>query len=116
MKKGSDNTRRTHIVAVLLWFGLFSAAATVMFFTALITWLSELMHSSVAALSVVGVLLAIAALVLYLTSVRSAVERLRDGAETIYSVARGARDIYNWVLDKYRFLSLLLTLLRRGRR
>ena len=39
--------------------------------------------------------------VIYLLAIREGVERIRDQVETVYDVARAAKEGYEWLTDKF---------------
>lgn len=59
-----------------------------MLLAALVVWLSELVGSFIAAALILGGFFAVVAALIYLVSIREAVERIRARAETVYEVAR----------------------------
>ena len=50
---------------------------------------------------------------IYLVSIREAVERIRARAETVYEVARIARSGYEWITEKIALLVWLNDALRK---
>lgn len=94
-------------VAALIWFVLTSAIAVLLLLTALVIWLSTLTGSFILSALIVGGFFAVISVIIYLLSIRDAVEQLRNEIQTVYEVARLAKTGYEWVTDKVRlFLSL----------
>ena len=81
--------------------------------TALVVWLSELVGSFIAAALILGGFFAVVAALIYLVSIREAVERIRARAETVYEVARIARSGYEWITEKIALLVRLNDALRK---
>lgn len=50
---------------------------------------------------------AVIAAVVYLLAVRSALNYIRDRIETVYEVASRIKEGYDWLSDKFSFLSFL---------
>ena len=61
---------------------------------------------AVAAL-ITGGFFAVIAAVVYLLAVRSALNYVRDRIETVYEVASRIKEGYDWLSDKFSFLSFL---------
>ena len=76
-------------------------------------WLSELTGSFIASALILGGFFAVVAALIYLVSIREAVERIRARAETVYEVARIARSGYEWVTEKIALLVRLNDALRK---
>ena len=76
-------------------------------------WLSELVGSFIAAALILGGFFAVVAALIYLVSIREAVERIRARAETVYEVARIARSGYEWITEKIALLVRLNDALRK---
>lgn len=98
---------RGNFVAALIWFTITSAIAILLLLTAVVVWLSEVTGSFIASALIVGGFFAVLAVVIYLLSIRDAVDRIREEIETVYEVAHMAKTGYEWVMDKVRlFLTL----------
>lgn len=102
--------RGGNFLSTLLFFAICATIAILLLVTALLVWLSEAMGSFVAAALVLGASSAVLAGVIYVFSLRDALERIRTELETVYEVARMAKEGYDWVTEKLR---LLLSLLRK---
>lgn len=98
-------------VVVFLLFGTCVAITILMLLTALVVWLSEVMGSFIAATLILSGLFAAASAGIYLLAIREAVERIRSRAETVYEVARTARNGYEWVMRRVTIVTGLLDLL-----
>ena len=100
-------------VSAVLRFGTTVAIALLRLLTALVVWLSELTGSFIASALSLGGFFAVVAALIYLVSIREAVERIRARAETVYEVARIARSGYEWVTEKIALLVRLNDALRK---
>lgn len=95
----------------LLMFGVSLLMAILLLLTALLVWLTQATGSLIASALIVGGFFALAAVAVYLLSIRETLERLRAQAETVYEVARAARSGYEWVLGK---VAMVLSLRGEG--
>lgn len=93
-------------ITALIGFSLMILLAALLFITAFILWLGEIVGSAAMATLVIGVMFALAAMIVYIQSAQPALERIRERTETIYEVAVRARDLAEWVGDKLSFLGL----------
>ncbi len=99
-----------NFVAALLFFVLTALAAACILLTALVVWLSELLGSLSVSAAILGGCFTLIALCIYLFSLRRSIERMREQMETVYDVARLAKEGYDWVNDKFhRWIQRLLT-------
>lgn len=89
----------------LALFALTALTSIFMILTATLVWLSELTGSMIASAMIAGIFFAILASVIYLISLRPAFERLRDRMETVYDVARLAKEGYEWATGKLLLLA-----------
>lgn len=96
-----------NIVASLVFFGVTAAIAIILFIDAFVMWLASLTGSVAVAALITGGFFAILAAVVYLLSVRSAVKYVRDRIDTVYEVASRVKEGYDWLSDKFSFLSFL---------
>ena len=93
-----------NIVTSLIFFGVTAAIAIILFIDAFVMWLTG--SVAVAAL-ITGGFFAVIAAVVYLLAVRSALNYIRDRIETVYEVASRIKEGYDWLSDKFSFLSFL---------
>jgi len=93
------------IVAPLAFFGFTALIAIVLLIWAFVMWLASLTGSVAIAALATGGVFAIVAVLIYLLSVRGALADIRDRLDTIYDVAARVRDGYNWISDKFSFLT-----------
>ena len=109
------DTRRggTHIVACVVLFVLFSVAAVMLLLAAGAMLLAEWLGSCLLAAAVLGGFMALLALCVYLIWIRPAAMRAAERIETVYSAAAMTGEAIGWVREKYRFLRLLLAVIRR---
>ena len=110
---GSRESSGGRSVIAFLLFGTTVAIALLLLLTALVVWLSELVGSFIASALILGGFFAVVAALIYLVSIREAVERIRARAETVYEVARIARSGYEWVTEKIALLVRLNDALRK---
>lgn len=96
-----------NIVASLVFFGVTAAIAIILFIDAFVMWLASLTGSVAVAALITGGFFAVLAAVVYLLSVRSAVKYVRDRIDTVYEVASRVKEGYDWLSDKFSFLSFL---------
>lgn len=94
------STSGGRFAVALLLFGISLLMAILLLLTALLVWITQATGSLIVAALIMGVFFALAALGIYLASIRETLERLRAQAETVYEVARAARSGYEWVLGK----------------
>ena len=99
-------------VAALVFFVMTASIAIFLLLTALVEWLSVVTGSFILSSLIVGGFFAVLAAVIYLLAIREGVERIRDQVETVYDVARAAKEGYEWLTDKF----LLLMQLREMRK
>lgn len=103
-----DNRKPSgNIVASMLFFGVTAAIAIILFIEAFVMWLASLTGSIAIASLITGGFFAVLAVVIYLLAVRTALEHVRDRVETIYEVASKVKEGYDWLSDKFSFLSFL---------
>ena len=97
-----------NIVASLVFFGETAAIAIILFIDAFVfMWLASLTWAFSVAARFTGGFFAVLAAVVYLLSVRSAVKYVRDRIDTVYEVASRVKEGYDWLSDKFSFLSFL---------
>lgn len=102
------DTPRTggNLLAPLIVFGMTSVVAAALFIWAFVMWLASLTGSVAIAALITACFFALLAAAVYLLAVRTAVAVLRDRLETVYDVATRVRDGYQWLADKFSFLSV----------
>lgn len=96
-----------NIVASMLFFGVTAAIAIILLIEAFVMWLASLTGSVAVAALITAGFFAVLAAVIYLLAVRTAMEHVRDRVETIYEVASRVKEGYDWLSDKFSFLSFL---------
>ena len=98
---GMDNRKTSggSFVAALVFFVMTASIAIFLLLTALVVWLSEVTGSFILSSLIVGGFFAAA--VISLLAIREGVERIRDQVETVYDVARAAKEGYEWLTDKF---------------
>ncbi len=98
------------MLASIVFFITAATAAVVLFVTALVMWLAEMLDSGALAAVIVGAVFALAAWIIYSVSVRRSIRYINDRMETVYEVAYAVRNWYKLVI---RFLrSLLIALVK----
>ena len=82
---------------------------------ALVIWLAQLTGSMIWATLILGGVFALIALIVYLVSVRPAVQYISDQLDNIAEMAQIVRSGYNWITDKLNSIlcSVLESLLRK---
>lgn len=70
--------------------------------SALVVWLAGYFGSPAIPSLLVGIFMAIIALIVYLVALRDVTERLNEWTHTIYDVSRLIRDGYDWVIALLR--------------
>ncbi len=96
----TSNPSRSHLICWFLFFGMSTVIAILMLLLAAFVWLSAWTGSFIVSALILGVFFAVLAIVIYLSAIRDALERIRIQAETIYEVARLAQSGYQWVVGK----------------
>lgn len=96
-----------NIVASLICFGVTAAIAIILFIGAFVMWLASLTGSVAVAALITAGFFALLSFTIYLLAVRTAMEHLRDRLDTVYEVASRIKEAYDWLSDKFSFLSFL---------
>lgn len=97
-----------NFVASAAFFILSALIAIYLLLSAAVVGLAEALDSFIFSALIIGGFFAIAAVVIYLVSIREAINRMRERIETVYEVARIAKEGYDWIADKFSlFLRLL---------
>ena len=111
---GMDNRKTSggSFVAALVFFVMTASIAIFLLLTALVVWLSEVTGCFILSSLIVGGFFAVLAAVIYLLAIREGVEHIRDQVETVYDVARAAKEGYEWLTDKF-LLSMKLREMRK---
>lgn len=107
-----ENASHGNFVIALILFVLVAAAGVVLLITALVEWLSVLTGSMIAATLIVSGVCFLIALAIYLSALHKPLARMQDQVETVYDVARTAREGYEWITEKIRMLRLLREAMR----
>lgn len=84
----------------LVCFLLAAMAAACMLLTALLVWFSEVMGSLALAALIIGGAFVIIAVLLYYCTLHRALARIRSQLDTVYYVARLAKNGYEWISEK----------------
>ena len=108
----NENQPRRHLITPIVVFGI---TALVMLLWALVIWLAQLTGSMIWATLILGGVFALIALIVYLVSVRPAVQYISDQLDNIAEMAQIVRSGYNWITDKLNSIlcSVLESLLRK---
>ena len=102
-------TESRRIAASILFFAITATAAIVLFITAAVTWLADIIGSTAAAAAVTGGFFALLALIVYSVGVRQSIEYLHRRIETVYEVAETVRKGYRYASNVVNsFLSDIL--------
>lgn len=94
-----------NLIAPLIFFALTAAVAIFLFIGAFVMWLASLTGSVAVAALITGGFFTLLSIVIYMLSVHTTVAYVRDRLETIYEVASRINDGYNWLSEKFSFLS-----------
>ena len=86
------------VLTPIMLFATTALVAFVLVVAALVIWLAEIVGSGAIAALMVGGLFLVVSLLIYLISVRRAMEYLHDKVETIYDVAFTARQGYRRIV------------------
>lgn len=97
------------IVALVL-FVLLAATCLVLLLAALVFWLATLTGSMAAAALIVGGCCLLMAVIVWLVALREPLDRIGERIETVYEVARTAREGYRWITAKALPLLALFSL------
>lgn len=97
-------------ILFLIFFVLVAATAVVLLITTLVAWMAELTGSMIAARLIVSGFCFLLAAAIYLFALRAPFARLQDQIETVYGVARAAREGYEWITEKALMLLKMLKL------
>ena len=97
------------IVALVL-FVLLAATCLVLLLAALVFWLAALTGSMAAAALIVGGCCLLMAVIVWLVALREPLDRIGERIETVYEVARTAREGYRWITAKALPLLALFSL------
>ena len=97
----NENQPRRHLITPIVVFGITALIAVVMLLWALVIWLAQLTGSMIWATLILGGVFALIALIVYLVSVRPAVQYISDQLDNIAEMAQIVRSGYNWITDKF---------------
>lgn len=103
----SRPSARGHFVASLLLFGMTASIAILLLVAAAVVALSCLTGSLILSALILGGFFALVAVLVYLLSIRDAVEQIRTQMQTVYEVAEAAKTGYEWVANKVLLLMRL---------
>ena len=111
----NENQPRRHLITPIVVCGITALIAVVMLLWALVIWLAQLTGSMIWATLILGGVFALIALIVYLVSVRPAVQYISDQLDNIAEMAQIVRSGYNWITDKLNSIlcSVLESLLRK---
>ena len=112
----NENQPRRHLITPIVVFGITALIAVVMLLWALVIWLAQLTGSMIWATLILGGVFALIALIVYLVSVRPAVQYISDQLDNIAEMAQIVRSGYNWITDKLNKKYRKKKIRRRGGR
>ena len=87
----NENQPRRHLITPIVVFGITALIAVVMLLWALVIWLAQLTGSMIWATLILGGVFALIALIVYLVSVRPAVQYISDQLDNIAEMAQIVR-------------------------
>lgn len=107
---GREEPTPGRFVVALLLFVLLAATCLLLLLAALVFWLAALTGSMAAAALIVGGACLLLAVVVWLAVLREPLARIGEWLETVYEVARTAREGYRWITSKVLPLLALVSL------
>lgn len=107
---GREEPTPGRFVVALLLFVLLAATCLLLLLAALVFWLAALTGSMAAAALIVGGACLLLAVVVWLAALREPLARIGERLETVYEVARTAREGYRWITSKVLPLLALVSL------
>ncbi len=96
----NHNNSNDHLLGSFTIFVIFALLASTTLLAAGVLWLSELLGSTLYALTIVGLFAALIALFTYFATLRRAMQELRERVETLYEVANLAHRGYHWIIKR----------------
>ncbi len=93
----NHNNSNDHLLGSITIFLIFALIASTTLLIAISLWLAELMDSLIGAMVVIGFVSTLTAVIVYFTTLRPAVSRLRDKVAMIYEVTSVIHTVYQWV-------------------
>ena len=106
---GREEPTPGRFVVALLLFVLLAATCLLLLLAALVFWLAAL-TGSMAAAALIGGGCLLLAVVVWLAALREPLARIGERLETVYEVARTAREGYRWITAKALPLLALFSL------
>lgn len=94
-----DNSN-DHIIGSVTIFATLALIASTMLLIAVLLWLAQAIGSLIGALVIIGGISALISLLLYIFSVRPALQRMRQEMAVIYEVAMVMNRGYSWVVQQ----------------
>ena len=94
-------------LVALVAFVLIAATGLMLFLTAFVLWMYALTGSLIAGVLIAGGCCTLLAATIYGWLLRPHLCRMQEQIETVYEVASRIKDGYDWLSDKFSFLSFL---------
>ena len=91
---------RSYFVALII-VALVAPAAAILFVVALVIWLAELMGSLIAPCLLVGLFLALLAVIIYKVSLRDAMREVDERLSVVYEVTKLLREGIAWGVNLF---------------
>ncbi len=88
----------------LLLFVTAAGIAVLLLLVSAVVWLSALLDSFIFSTLILGGVFTLVATAIYFLSMRKSLAHIREQAETIYEVARLAKNAYEWLAEKLRWI------------
>lgn len=99
-----------NFIVSLLLFVTLAGIAVLLLLVSAVVWLSTVLDSFILSTLIFGVAFAVVAAAIYFLSLRKSLVHIREQAETIYEVARLAKNAYEWTTEKLRWIRAIWNL------
>lgn len=99
-----------NFIVSLLLFVTSAGIAVLLLLVSAVVWLSALLDSFILSTLVLGATFVAIATAIYFLYMRKSLANIREQAETIYEVARLAKNAYDWLAEKLRWIRTIWNL------
>lgn len=111
MKQSTPSSN--HLVGSLILFAISAVVATLLLISAAVVWLSVWTGSYIVSALILGGAFALAAVSIYLISIRAAFRRIRGQFDMLFEVAHTVQALYRWANRQMLFLVRVALMLFR---